>query len=131
MQKTFTAAALTLVAQPALACQIPIGWVEMIAEDATNFTVAVQMPTLPINTGERFNIELTICGELSEAAKVEMDATMPAHKHGMNYIPEVEKVGPEQYQATGMFFHMPGQWQVTADLKDKETNRFYLDVTAK
>ena len=103
----------------------------MATEASVNFIVAAKVPVQPINTGERFSIGIMVCGETLETAEVEMDATMPAHKHGMNYIPEVKKTGPEQLQATGMFFHMPGQWQVTVDLKDKDTHRFYLDVTAQ
>ncbi|MEM8542029.1 MAG: FixH family protein [Pseudomonadota bacterium] len=131
MQKKIIIVALILSAQPALACQIPAGWQEMATEVSTDLTVAAKIPAQPIKTGARFSIDVMVCGETMKAAKVEMDATMPAHKHGMNYIPEVKKLSPEQFQATGMFFHMPGQWQVTVDLKDENTQRFYLDVTAQ
>ena len=69
--------------------------------------------------------------QIPNLRKIEFDATMPAHKHGMNYLPEVSKLNAEFYRGSGMFFHMPGQWQITVDLNGQKTHRFSLDVVAK
>ncbi|CAN1559210.1 hypothetical protein MCEMSEM23_02573 [Rhabdaerophilaceae bacterium] len=65
-----------------------------------------------IAVGAPFAIELLLCGESSRVERVAIDATMPAHRHGMNYTPTVVVVGDSRYQARGMLFHMPGRWEV-------------------
>ena len=42
-----------------------------------------------------------------------IDATMPAHRHGMNFRPTIVAIGPGLYRAEGMMFHMPGTWQLS------------------
>ena len=62
------------------------------------------------------------------AAGVELDqvdAVMPAHKHGMKVAPGVEKVGPGKFRLEGMRFHMrgsgdDGRWVLQALLRQGE-----------
>lgn len=122
---------LVLLATQAVACEIPIGWKPMKAEDDSEFSVIAQLPAQPIKTGTQFNIDVMICGGAGEAARVEIDANMPAHKHGMNYLPEVSALDAMNYRASGLFFHMPGLWQLTVELKGEKTQRFFVDVVAK
>ena len=61
---------------------------------------------------KHFKVEIAACsksGPLPESLKV--DASMPEHRHGMNYAPTVKKLGPGRWQAEGLMFHMPGKWQ--------------------
>ena len=48
--------------------------------------------------------------------EIAIDATMPAHGHGMNYRPAAARTGPGHYRFTGLMLHMPGTWRVTFDL---------------
>ncbi|MBK9705147.1 MAG: hypothetical protein IPO75_17875 [Betaproteobacteria bacterium] len=45
-----------------------------------------------------------------------VDATMPEHRHGMNYRPTVVARGTGIYRADGLMFHMPGRWDLLFDL---------------
>ena len=51
-----------------------------------------------------------------------VEATMPAHKHGMNVVPLVTEISRGLFKVEGMLFHMPGQWEIHVDLKDKDEN---------
>ena len=42
---------------------------------------------------------------------VEVDAVMPAHRHGMNYRPRLHSLGPGAWRAEGLLLHMPGKWR--------------------
>lgn len=65
-----------------------------------------------IAVGTPFNVEIEVCATDGGAVeRLAIDATMPAHRHGMNYKPEIELLGPGRYRATGFLFHMPGQWE--------------------
>jgi len=45
-----------------------------------------------------------------------VDARMPAHGHGMNYVAKVKAFGAGRYQADGLLFHMPGRWEFVFDV---------------
>ena len=46
-----------------------------------------------------------------ELAQLEVDAHMPAHRHGMNYLPSVTTSSAGRHRAEGLMFHMPGRWE--------------------
>ena len=80
-----------------------------------------------------FSIDLYIC-QPSEAAltKVDVDAIMPAHKHGMNYTPQVEETSESTYRASGMLFHMPGAWRILVSTRTKTGRQdYWLDINAR
>ncbi len=85
-----------------------------------NGRVRVFYSALPaqIKVGQAFSIQATICpGKLD--AKVQsfaIDASMPEHRHGMNYVPKVSAQGERGFLADGLVFHMPGNWQIVFDL---------------
>jgi hypothetical protein len=53
---------------------------------------------------------------LRRRVRLRVDATMPEHRHGMNYRPVVS-ARSAAYRAEGMLFHMPGRWDVTFDVE--------------
>ncbi len=122
---------LVLLATSTMACEIPAGWTAMETENDSDYSVLAKLPQQPIQTGKQFSVDVMICGKSKDGDQIAIDANMPAHKHGMNYLPEVAAIDAEIHRASGLFFHMPGQWQITADLKGEKTTRFYLDVSAK
>jgi YtkA-like len=82
--------------------------------------VALAFRTTPpvIKVGELFSLQAEVCPQDGiSVTGLKVDAGMPAHKHGMNYQPRVSSTGPGTYAATGLMFHMPGQWQFTFDLE--------------
>ena len=59
-----------------------------------------------------FYVRLGITSELSTSATLSLDATMPAHGHGMNYAPPEVQLRDNQAKIDGLLFHMPGHWRV-------------------
>jgi hypothetical protein len=75
---------------------------------------AARIVTLPqkIEVGVPFQVDIKVCAADGGALdRLAIDATMPAHRHGMNYTPEITRLGPGRYRATGFLFHMPGEWE--------------------
>ena len=82
--------------------------------------VALAFRTNPpaIKVGELFSLQAEICPQDGTSVTgLKVDAGMPAHKHGMNYQPQVSNSGPGKYTANGLMFHMPGLWQYTFDVE--------------
>ncbi len=72
-------------------------------------------PIGPITVGEAFSVKLTVCGDELDTAEVVLDASMPAHGHGMNYTPAhhviTRSADAISVQVDGLRLHMPGEWQ--------------------
>ncbi len=47
------------------------------------------------------------------------DATMPAHRHGMNVIPHADRPKMNTWVLHDLYLHMPGQWVLTFDVTDQ------------
>ena len=73
----------------------------------------------PVRVGERFSVEASLCPRPAGATveRLAIDATMPEHRHGMNYAPVLRAEGPHGWVADGMLFHMPGRWQISFDVR--------------
>ncbi len=69
----------------------------------------------PIAVGRHFVIDIQLCP--ADAVLLRVDATMPAHRHGMNYRPSVQQRDDGRWRAEGLMFHMPGQWTLQLDVK--------------
>ncbi len=81
---------------------------------------AIAFVTLPdpVPVGQHFIVAFAVCprGNATMPDSVRVDATMPAHRHGMNYRPSVSSPQPGIYRGEGLMFHMPGRWDLTFDL---------------
>jgi YtkA-like len=93
----------------------------------TEAEVAYRFDPPTLKVGQFFAAEVIACrapgGE--PVREVLIDATMPAHGHGMNYRPSSIRTGDGHYRFTGLMLHMPGAWQITVDLV-QETKRSRL-----
>ena len=92
----------------------------------------------PITVGKHFSIVMLVCPHagVTAPASVVLDATMPEHRHGMNYKPRVTfEYGGRQgyrYRAEGMMFHMGGIWELKIEVRagggtDRLTRRIAVD----
>lgn len=70
----------------------------------------------PIVTSENFTLTLSVDSGPTEDIRVEFDAMMPAHNHGMNTEAVVTENEDGTYTVDGMLFHMPGHWRMMADV---------------
>ena len=97
--------------------------------------VALAFRTTPpvVKVGELFSLQAEVCAQAGTSVTgLKVDAGMPAHKHGMNYQPRVTSTGPGKYTATGLMFHMPGQWQFAFDVDTSAgRERIRVDYTAE
>lgn len=76
----------------------------------------VPMPD-PIPFNEPYKLRVTIARTATPdapepSARLEVDATMPAHGHGMNRTPHVTGNGDGTFLVEGMLFHMSGEWNL-------------------
>ncbi len=78
----------------------------------------------PLRLSEPFGMELLVC-DAGPVSRVEVDAHMPAHQHGMNYVPRVRVQADGQYIVSDMVFHMPGHWRVTVAVHGATATHHY------
>ena len=107
---------LLLAAGAAQACELP-GGAALAIRSPTHTVVYRAAPRV----GEHFAVEFAVCPAPQD---VQVDAWMPAHRHGMNYQPVVKPLGGGRYRAEGLMFHMPGEWEFVFVLRaDGATQR--------
>lgn len=76
---------------------------------------------------EPFSLQLLLCPP--EARLRAVDATMPAHRHGMNYRPSLRALGGGRWQVDGLLWHMAGTWALRLDVQhDGRTQVLQQDV---
>ena len=110
---------LMLAAGPSLAdvCGAPDSWRTLSPEDNTALKAALSVGSELPKVGAPFDVELRVCNPDGHTVdRLAVDATMPAHKHGMNYQPQLKKTADGHYKATGFLFHMPGVWQISVSV---------------
>ena len=78
-----------------------------------------------------FFVLVSICSETA-VGRMRVDATMPAHRHGMNYTPKVTALGGGAFRVDDMLFHMPGLWELQVDVDINGQSIFYSsEITLK
>jgi len=87
--------------------------------DAQRVVLVYRTQPRPIRVGERFSVEAALCPRAGATAieGLAIDATMPEHRHGMNYAPVLRADGVDAWIADGMLFHMPGRWRLSFDVR--------------
>jgi hypothetical protein len=105
-----------------------------LAADAPNRAEAEQLQMSwatrpsPIRVGEPFVMRLTLCPAAAQLVRV--DATMPEHRHGMNYQPTFTALGDGVWEVKGMVWHMAGRWELRVDARLGNTpQRFTPSIT--
>ena len=78
-----------------------------------------------------FALDVQLCGKDGSvnAQLIKVDASMPEHRHGMNYRPVITALGGSRFRVDGMMFHMAGHWQLAFEVQaGKETTRLSHDL---
>ena len=78
--------------------------------------VAFIAKPMPVPLNQHFALELAPCDDARAASALQVDADMPAHRHGMNYRAMVVPLRDGVYRAQGLMFHMPGRWRIVVDV---------------
>jgi len=118
-------------AQPGGACPPPGEDFQHLA--AGNVEVAYRWDPRALKVGQFFSADVIACRLPAGISRIAIDATMPAHGHGMNYLPKATETAPGHYRFTGLMLHMPGRWQLTIELYDGNTlvHRLIRDLDLK
>lgn len=69
----------------------------------------------PVVQGQPFALQLSVCPV--QAVLTAVDATMPEHRHGMNYRPGLQPLGDGRWRAEGLLWHMSGRWELRFDMR--------------
>jgi subtilisin-like proprotein convertase family protein len=118
----------------AYACDLRDGWKIMTTETKpTTIKASLFMADSRAPVSRPFDIKVRICAEHPpNIDRIAVDAIMPKHRHGMNYIPEVERLPDGSFVAKRLVFHMPGDWRISISTHSGgAVTRHFLDVVAK
>jgi YtkA-like len=117
--KSWPALLLGLAAGPAWAdCPLDLGHGTGIVVYSDRYMLALRPDPLRIEVGLPFAMLMNVCTKGGDVAElVGVEATMPEHKHGMNYAPTLRTTGNGRYRVEGLLFHMPGNWEVAFDVR--------------
>lgn len=101
---------LAAVVLPLAACPLPG---RPLQAGATQ--LAWRVDGAPITIGRHFVVDVRVCP--ADATLQRVDATMPEHRHGMNYRPGLKALGGGRWRAEGLMFHMAGRWELRFDVE--------------
>jgi hypothetical protein len=123
--------ALPASAQPGDICPPPGEGFQQLA--GGDIDVAYRWEPRDLKVGRFFSAEVIACRPRASVTRIALEATMPAHGHGMNYLPKATEIAPGRFRFTGLMLHMPGRWQLTIDLYDgnKLVRRLTRDLDLK
>jgi len=78
-------------------------------------------PHQPVPTNNYFDlvVEVESQGGTLRGHDLVFDATMPAHRHGMNVIVTPEQTGDHEWIVRDVLLHMPGEWVFDFDVIDE------------
>jgi hypothetical protein len=110
-------AALVLAAAAADACEVPADFTPRGRLEAPGVVVVFRTVPPAIEIGRHFAVDTLVCSDGTAPVLTRIDATMPEHRHGMNYRPTLVSRGGGRYVAEGLMFHMPGRWELTFDVE--------------
>ena len=128
--RTWPLLLLLWLAAPAYACGPD--WIDRVELD-DGLTLVYRTQPSPIELTQPFVLHLRFCRDdkIVEVDNLKLDATMPAHGHGMNYEPSIKKRSEGEYETIGMLFHMPGAWRVEFTYEfdgSRRQARFNIDL---
>lgn len=111
--------ALVVIPTAGHACGVTPAHPSMLVQRGQSYDLAVRSNPAPLRAGEPFTLHVTVCPRpgATAAATITADATMPDHRHGMNYRPRITREGANLFRADGFLLHMPGRWQFAIEIR--------------
>jgi len=99
----------------AQACPLTAADGERLTGSSVSIAWRAEPAAIPI--GRHFSLRLLACTPEQRpfAGTLAVDASMPVHRHGMNYRATVRSEGNGRFVVEGLLFHMPGQWRIAID----------------
>lgn len=106
-----------------------------VDSNAGSYSVSFESSPRPIPLNQPFDVAFTVSARggaklgAGSPVSVDVDARMPAHRHGMSRAPKVTLRPDGTYLAQGLMFHMPGRWELYFDITEGgRTERAQVDV---
>lgn len=118
---------LWLVSVPVVACGLDDA-TRLQLDNRVSLFYRVTMP--PIVVAKHFAMQFRFCRDDQpyHVDRFNLDASMPAHGHGMNYRASIRSQDEGLFEARGLMFHMPGKWQLKLDFSlEGEAHQVRLD----
>lgn len=114
----------------ALACPAPPDAIRLASEEDHAPLAYVEMADPPLSAP--FAMTVTFCDPDQQVEAVMFDAHMPAHRHGMNFAVDVDKMADNRFEVSNIVFHMPGLWElrIKAETARQDYN-YTADVSLK
>ena len=100
-------AGLALAPVMARACTLPAEAGRRLHHDGLQLAWRTEPAVLSV--GQPFRLWIQACPTELQLRRV--DATMPEHRHGMNYRPSIVAEGPGRWRVDGLLWHMAGRWE--------------------
>lgn len=122
MKAAAAAAALALVCANAPACPVSTRDGDALTDGPV--TLAWRSVPRDIAVGRPFVLLVRLCP--ADAQLSALDATMPEHRHGMNYKPSLKPLGAGRWRAEGLLWHMSGRWELRFDVLHAGTKRSFI-----
>lgn len=101
----------------------PPAWRDLptIESNGGSYVLAWRAVPDPIPRGAPWSIDVWIFAARDRAhplndVRLDVDAEMPEHMHGMNRVPRIEKHADGGFRVEGLYFHMPGRWELYFDV---------------
>jgi hypothetical protein len=109
-------AVLAATAPSASACPLPTPppGERQIAQGPLQLAWSTEPEALAV--GRPFAVSLRLCPLAARVLRV--DATMPEHRHGMNYRPSIKPLGEGRWRAEGLLWHMAGRWELAIEVEN-------------
>jgi hypothetical protein len=109
-------AAALIALLPGLAAACPPLPADGVTVAGDGLTAAWRVADAPaIEVARHFALVVRLCP--ATAGLQQVDATMPAHRHGMNYRPSLQPLGDGRWRVEGLMFHMSGAWELRLDAR--------------
>jgi hypothetical protein len=99
-------------AGPAAACALALEDGARVSRGGVQLAWRTE-PAAIVN-GQPFSMRVRVCP--ANASLQRVDATMPEHRHGMNYAPSLKPLGGGVWQVEGLLWHMAGRWELRWDV---------------
>lgn len=103
-----------------------------VDSNAGSYSVSFEPSPRPIPLNQPFDVAFTVSargGATLGSVSVDVDARMPAHRHGMSRAAKVTSLPGGKYLAQGLMLHMPGRWELYFDITEGgRTERAQVDV---
>lgn len=116
MNRSFLTCALILAPSAAFAKEVG----KLMPPDQSFEVVLDADPGIDLNKVFTMTVKvrpLTEAMKVASFTDVQMDAKMPAHKHGMVVKPKVSATAPNEFKIEGLKLHMAGDWELYLGLK--------------